>query len=91
MCNFDGSKRDYTFNVQPAFQEHFNNSLGRPVSNYRDFREGLKMQSAEMSERMSQTVDLQPLSPSEMAEASAHGVTEEGLYETRKQMHDSLQ
>lgn len=90
-CNFNGSHRDYSFNLAPSFQEHFNNALGRYVSNNRDFTDGLKIQSAEMSERMSQTVDLQPLSPAEMREASAHGVTEEGLYETRKQMHDSIQ
>lgn len=90
-CNFNGSHRDYSFNHQPSFPEHFNNSLGRYVSNNREFTDGLKIQSAEMSERMSQNVDLQPLSPAEMAEGSAHGVTEEGLYESRKSMHDSLQ
>lgn len=90
-CSFNGSVRDFSFNHQPSFQEHYNHSLGRHVTNGRDFRDGLKIQSAEMSERMSQDVDLQPLSPAEMRDASAHGVTEEGLYETRKAMHDSLQ
>lgn len=89
-CNYNGSHRDYSFNLAPSFQEHFNNSLGRFVSNNREFEDGLKIQSAEMSERMGQNVDLQPLSPSEMMEASSHGVTEEGLYETRKQIHDSI-
>lgn len=89
-CDFNGSVRSYSFNHTPSFQEHFNNSLGRYVSNNREFTDGLKIQSAEMSERMNQNIDLQPLSPSEMMEASAHGVTEEGLYETRKQMHDSM-
>jgi predicted nucleic acid-binding Zn ribbon protein len=89
-CNHD-AKRDYSFNLQPSFQEHFNNSLGQYVSNNRQFTDGLKIQSAEMSERMSQEVNLQPLSPAEMMDASSHGVTEEGLYETRKQMHDSIQ
>lgn len=90
-CNFNGSHRDYSFNHTPSFQEHFNHSLGRYVNSNREFRDGLKIQSAEMSERMGQNVDFQPLSPSEMAEASSHGVTEEGLYESRKAMHDSIQ
>jgi hypothetical protein len=90
-CNFNGSHRDYSFNHTPSFAEHFNHSLGRYVSSHREFTDGLKIQSAEMSERMNYNVDLQPLSPSEMAEASAHGVTEEGLYESRKALHDSIQ
>lgn len=90
-CHFNGSHRDYSFNHTPSFTEHFNHSLGRYVNSNREFKDGLKLQSAEMSERMGMNVDLQPLSPSEMAEASSHGVTEEGLYESRKRMHDSLQ
>lgn len=89
-CNFNGSKRDFSFNHTPSMPEHFNHSLGRFVSNNRQFEDGLKQQSAEMSERMGMTVDLQPLSPSEMAEASSHGVTEEGLYESQKAAHDSM-
>jgi putative FmdB family regulatory protein len=90
-CGFNGSHRDFSFNHTPSFQEHFNHSLGRYVNSNREFRDGLKLQSEEMSVRMGQNVDLQPLSPSEMAESSAHGVTEEGLYETRKQLHDNAQ
>jgi rubredoxin len=90
-CGFGGSKRDYSFNLQPSFTEHFNHSLGEYVTNNRSFEDGLKRQSAMMSERMSQDVNYTPLSPSEMAEASSHGVTEEGLYESRKAMHDSIQ
>ena len=73
-----------------SFPEHFNQSIGQYVNNNREFTDGLKRQSAEMSARMGQDVDYQPLGPSEMAEASAHGVTEEGLEETRRIQHDSL-
>jgi DNA-directed RNA polymerase subunit RPC12/RpoP len=90
-CNFNGSTRSYSFNLAPSFQEHFNNSLGEYVTNNRSFEDGLKRRSAEMSERMSQDVNYTPLSPAEMREASSHGVTEEGLYESRKQLHDSTQ
>lgn len=89
-CNFDGSRRVFAFNHKPSFPEHFNNSLGQYVRNNNEFEDGLKRQSAEMSERMGMNVQYEPLGPSEMAEASSHGVTEEGLYETRKAVHDSL-
>lgn len=88
-CNFNGSSRDYSFNLQPSFQEHFNHSLGEYVTNNRSFEDGLKRQSAMMSERMSQDVNYTPLSAADMADAQSHGVTEEGLYETRKTVHDS--
>jgi hypothetical protein len=88
-CSFDGSKRSFQFNHSPGFAEHFNHSIGQYVNNNREFTDGLKRQSAEATERIGMNVDLQPLSPSEMAEASAHGVTEEGLYESRKAMRDA--
>lgn len=88
-CGND-SIRHYGFNMARSFPEHFNQSIGQYVNNNREFTDGLKRSSAEMSERMGQHVDYQPLGPSEMAEASAHGVTEEGLEDTRRRQHDSL-
>lgn len=88
-CGHDKSTRSYQFNHAPSFREHWNHSLGAYVNNNKEFEDGLKRQSAELSERIGMNVDLQPLGPSEMAEASAHGVTEEGLYETFKTRHDS--
>jgi predicted nucleic acid-binding Zn-ribbon protein len=82
-------KRVWAFTHSPSMQEHFNHSIGKYVSNKRDFYDGLKRQSDDSSERMGMDVDLQPLSPSDMAEASSHGVTEEGLDVTRQAMHDS--
>lgn len=64
--------------------EHFNNSLGQYVNNERQFKDGLKRKSDEASERMGHTVDLQPIPAADMADAKAHGVTDEGLDATRR-------
>jgi hypothetical protein len=64
--------------------EHFNHSVGEWVSNKRQFYDSLKRKSEQSSIRTGMDVDLQPLTPSDMAEASAHGVTDEGLEDTRR-------
>jgi hypothetical protein len=87
-CSRATVTRNYSFSVAPAFKEHWNNAVGHYVSNDRQFRDSLKVQSEEMSNRMGMNVDYQPLSRSDMAEQSAHGVTEEGLDHTRKIHHD---
>jgi uncharacterized C2H2 Zn-finger protein len=89
-CGHDKSSRQYVFNYSRSFPEHFNQSIGTYVNNNREFTDGLKRQSEQMSVRMGQEVDYQPLGPSEMAEASAHGVTDEGLEDTFRRQHDSL-
>lgn len=68
--------------------EHFNHSVGEWVTNRRAFYDALKRKSEESSVRTGMTVDLQPLGPSDMAEASAHGVTDEGLDATYRQQFD---
>lgn len=82
-------KRVFSFTHSASMPEHFNHSIGEFVTNKRAFYDGLKRKSEESSIRMGQTVDLQPLTPSDMAEASSHGVTDEGLEETRRSWHDS--
>jgi hypothetical protein len=67
--------------------EHFNHSVGEWVSNRRQFYDALKRRSDQSSARTGMDVDLQPLSPSDMAEAASHGVTEEGLDDTRRALY----
>jgi len=77
-------RRVWSFNTQASMPDHFNHSVGQYVGNKREFFDALKRQSDESSERLGMTVDLQPLSTADMAEAAAHGVTEEGLDDTRR-------
>lgn len=56
------------------FETHFNRSVGAVVSNQAQFRAALSRKSDEMSERMNQDVDYQPVDPGEPA---AYGVNVE--------------
>jgi predicted nucleic acid-binding Zn ribbon protein len=82
-------KRIYSFTSTPSMAEHFNHSVGEYVTNRRAFYDALKRKSDESSARTGMDVDLQPLSPADMAEASAHGVTDEGLDATYQAWADS--
>ena len=68
--------------------EHFNHSVGSYVSNERQLRDALKVASAEASNRLGMDHDFQYMSPADMADASSHGVTEEGLDDTYRARHD---
>lgn len=45
------SKRKWSVNVQPSMQEHFNTTIGKPVSNMNAFKDGLKRASEEATLR----------------------------------------
>lgn len=64
--------------------EHFNHAVGSYVSNEREFRDALKVMSEEQSYRVGIDHEYEYLSPADMADASAHGVTEEGLEATER-------
>lgn len=89
-CPVCGSvaQRDYVFQTVNSMPEHFNNTLGRPVNNERDLRDGLKRLSDEASERNGIETNLEYLTRAEMADPRAHGVTDEGLEDTRREWHD---
>lgn len=76
------STRVYSFTTGSGMPEHFNNALGEFVSDKRQFYDGLKRQSEVASIRQGFDVDYQPIDPSDMADPSNHGVTEEGLDDT---------
>lgn len=88
VCKHQPTIRKYSFSVAKSFPAHFNTATGTYVNNEREFRDALKVSSEEASYRMNQEVNYQPLFPADMAEASSHGVTEEGLYETHRVHHD---
>ena len=78
------SNRQFSFNVRNSLPEHFNHSVGSYVSNERQLRDALKVISDEQSARVGMDHNYEYLSPADMADASAHGVTEEGLDDTRR-------
>jgi DNA-directed RNA polymerase subunit RPC12/RpoP len=90
-CPFCGAsaRRLWSFNARPSMPDHFNHSLGRYVTNQRDLGDGFKRASDEASERMGIEHNFQPIDRADMADPSAHGVTDEGLEHTRQVLHDA--
>lgn len=80
--------RRFGFYVSTGLKEHWNQAVGQYVSNRHDMDEALKRQSDEMSIRTGMDHQYEYVSPSEMADASSHGVREDGLEESRKRRHD---
>jgi len=80
--------REFVFQHRPSMPEHFSHAIGRPVLNERDLRDALKRQSDEQSERLGIEHNLDFLTRAEMADPSVHGVTGEGLEESRREWHD---
>lgn len=80
--------RDYVFQFKPDIPEHFNHSIGRYVTNERELRDAIKRQSDEASERNGIETNLEYLTRADMADPSAHGVTDEGLESTRREWRD---
>ena len=76
--------RQFGFYVSGGLREHWNTAVGQYVSNRHDMDEALKRQSDEMSVRTGVDHHYEYVSPSEMADPSAHGVREDGLEETRR-------
>lgn len=68
--------------------EHFNYSMGTNVNNERELRDALKRQSDEVSERTGIEHNMDFLTRAEMADPSAHGVTDDGLESQARSWHD---
>jgi hypothetical protein len=64
--------------------EHFNYSVGSYVSNERQLRDALKVASDQASHKSGMDTEYEYLTAADMAEPSAHGVTDEGLDDTRR-------
>jgi len=82
MCGSDCSeiaRRKFSFSIKHGVPEHFNNNLGTYVTNEHAVREELKRQSEVQSIATGLDHNYEYLSPADMAEVSARGVTTEGL------------
>jgi hypothetical protein len=78
------ARRQFSFNVQPSMAEHFSHTVGGYVNNERQFRDALKEMSDNESERVGMEHNYEYLTRAEMADPSAHGVTDEGLDTTER-------
>jgi len=87
VCNTD-SKRVYSYNTRVSMPEHYNTSLGAYVTNERALRDAFKEQSDLASERNGIEHNYEYLSRAEMADPTAHGITEEGLDSTHRTRYD---
>jgi hypothetical protein len=80
--------RNWSFTTSSSLKEHYNNAVGQYVSNRHEMSEALKRQGDEMSARTGLHHEYEMVDPGDMADPSAHGVSEDGLEESRKRHHD---
>jgi hypothetical protein len=81
--------RHFSFGIVRSVPEHFNYSVGSYVSNERQLRDAIKVISEEQTYRTGVEHDYEYLSRADLADATAHGVTEEGLDDTYRTQHDN--
>lgn len=67
--------------IKRTMSDHFNATLGRPVSSERDFRNGLSEASDKASIRAQREVSYSPV---DLRDKAAVGVNDEGLDQTRR-------
>lgn len=84
-CHTQPSRR-FGFNTpspNSSFQTHFNNSVGKVVRNPQEFKDELKRASEAQTLRTGVEHNYVPRDPRDKV-----GVTEEGLHEHNKSLHD---
>lgn len=83
VCRGCGSteplKRVYGFSYQPGMQEHFNTTVGKPVSSMQKFADELARASDRASEQTGIEHNYKPV---EWGDTQALGVTNEGIAES---------
>lgn len=83
---FEGPlQRIASFTFTRPLQEHFNHTVGAPISSNRQFDDELKKLSEKDSERHGVTQTYERVDPTDKA---ALGVTEEGMDATNKRKRD---
>lgn len=82
VCEHPGPlHRSFQLQVQRPMLEHWNATLHKPISDMRQFKDGLKAQGEAAAEYTGIETDYQPIDPSD---TKALGVTGEGLDETNR-------
>lgn len=75
-CCKDEGRRIWGFGMVKAMPEHWNATLGKPISTRQQFQDGLKAQSEHMSERLGFDQNYVEVDPTDRATL---GVTDEGI------------
>lgn len=79
-CGYIGPlHRVFSISVKPVMQEHFNTTLGKPVSDMKRFTAELRAAGEQAEE---QTGIPHRYAPVEYGDAAAVGATAEGIYES---------
>jgi hypothetical protein len=84
LCGSDCSEiatRRFSFSIVRSIPEHFNLATNSYVNNEREVKDTLKRQSDELSVRTGMDHSYEYLSPADMQDVAARGVTSEGLSE----------
>jgi hypothetical protein len=93
MCGSDCSeiaRRRFSFRIARSIQPHYNAAVGDFVRNEQDFRDKLKRAAERQAVEIGYETTYDYIDPADIAtQPEAFGVTEEGLYETRKRQHDA--
>jgi hypothetical protein len=82
-CGHSPVKRKYSLAVHRPMHEHFNQSVGKPISSDRQFRDELKRKSDEHFLRTGIPADYQPVDP-EVARAAVEKSQGMGLESTNR-------
>jgi len=69
-------RRVFAVSLQRPMQEHFNSTVGKPISDMRQFKRELARKGAEYTERTGIETNYQPV---DMGDRKALGVTDDGL------------
>lgn len=75
-CCSSKGQRVWGFGMASIMHEHMNQSLGRPVSSMRQFKDGLKQKSEEATARTGVEHNFQPV---DITDRKSLGVTDEGI------------
>lgn len=88
ICNICGGRlqRIASFFFHRSMPEHYNNATGTYVNNERNFKDDLKRKSEEATIRTGMEHNFVPV---DLREKEALGVTDEGLHEQTRRLHDT--
>jgi hypothetical protein len=80
-CDLGELKRKYSFSHKPAMQEHFNATVGQPISSMTKFKDALARRGEEYHHYTGIETNYQPL---DLSDTQACKVTNEGLDSTNR-------
>lgn len=75
------AQRVWNFAPKPIMHEHFNNTLGRPISDYKRFSTELRIEGEKAEEKTGIPCRYAAIEP---GDHEAYGATGEGIYEANR-------